>query len=210
MIAVNDGRWHPGIGDPSVFGWVTVGAYVLAGALCAWCAIRASRERRDPRQRRFWAVLAVVMLVLGLNKQLDLQTWFTEVGRDMARAQGWYAIRHQVQLAFIAVLAVLGLLSQVWLYRILRDFGAEVRLAAIGLAFLTVFVVMRAASFHHADMLLGLKLGGWLKVNVLLELSGIGCVAGAAAWQWRRPVQGRRRPAVPARRTGSKVPASRH
>jgi hypothetical protein len=200
MIAVNDGRWHPGIGDPSVFGWVTVGGYLLAGSLCALCAIRASRELRDPRQRQFWTVLAVVMLALGINKQLDLQTWFTEVGRDMARAQGWYAIRHQVQLAFIAVLAVLGLLSQVWLYRILRDFGAEVRLAAVGLAFLTVFVVMRAASFHHADLLLGLELGGWLKVNALIELSGIGCVAWAAWRQWRREAP--KRHTVAQRRRG--------
>ena len=201
MIAVNDGRWHPGIGDPSVIGWVTVGAYVLAGVLCAMCAARASRELSDPRQRRFWAAIAVLMLALGTNKQLDLQTWFTEVGRDMARAQGWYAIRHAVQLAFIAVLAVLGLLCQVWLYRMLRDFGAEVRLAAIGLTFLTVFVVMRAASFHHADTLLGLHVGGWLTVNGMLELGGIGCVAWAAWQRWRRwrHVQPKR-PADPARR----------
>ena len=30
------------------------------------------------------------MLLLGINKQLDLQSLFTEVMRDMAHAQGWY------------------------------------------------------------------------------------------------------------------------
>ncbi len=179
MIAANDGRWHPGIGDPTVVGWVTVGAYALATVLCAMCAWR---EPGDRRQRRFWCVLAALMLLLGVNKQLDLQTWFTEIGRDLARADGWYDIRHQVQVSFISLLAVLGLLSQVWLYRSLRDFGSEARLAAIGLAFLAVFVVTRAASFHHADMLLGMKLGGWLKVNALLELGGIGCIAWASLW----------------------------
>ena len=182
MTTANDGRWHPGIGDPTAIGWITVAAYVAACVLCAVCAQRSSRNEQ---QRRFWWVLAIVMLVLGINKQLDLQTWFTEVGRDMARAQGWYGVRQQVQVAFISTLAVLGLLSQFWLYRSLRDFGREARLAAVGLAFLAVFVVMRAASFHHADTLLGLKLGGWLTVNALLELGGIGCIAWAALQRLR-------------------------
>jgi hypothetical protein len=192
MIAIDDGRWHPGIGDPTAIGWITVGTYIVATVLCATCAWR---ESGDQRRCRFWWALAAVMLLLGVNKQLDLQTWFTEVARDMAREDGWYDIRHQVQIAFIAVLAVLGLLSQVWLYRSLRDFGSEARLAAVGLAFLAVFVVTRAASFHHVDFLLGMELGGWLKVNALLELGGIGCIAWAAWRRWHRLGTVRRRPA---------------
>ena len=197
MIGANDGRWHPGIGDPTVTGWVTVGAYVVAALLCAACALGGSDDRR---QRRFWVALMAVMLLLGTNKQLDLQTWFTQVARDMARADGWYHIRHQIQLAFIALLALLGLLSQVWLYRSLRDFGSDARLAALGLAFLAMFVVMRAASFHHADALLGMKLGGCLKVNALLELGGIACIAWAAWRRWQRLGLARRRPARVATR----------
>jgi len=183
MTGADDGRWHPGIGDPTIIGWVTVAAYAAATVLCVLCARREQRAvpRADGRRLVFWAVMAAVMLALGLNKQLDLQSWFTEVGRDMAKTEGWYENRQAVQAAFITFLAGAGVVSQVWLFLLLRDLGGEVRWAGLGLVALMVFIVMRASSFHHVDALLGLKLGGWLKVNALLELGGIGCIAAAAA-----------------------------
>jgi len=194
MTGADDGRWHPGIGDPTVIGWVTVAAYAVATLLCVMCArrertealIRSHDDDGDPRRLVFWAGLGVAMLLLGINKQLDLQTWFTEVGRDMAKGEGWYDNRRAVQAAFITLLAGVGVISQVWLFLLLRDFGGEVRWAGIGLVALTLFILMRATSFHHVDLLLGMKIGGWLKVNALLELGGVGCIAAATVRRLRR------------------------
>ena len=47
--------------------------------------------------------------------------------------------------------------------------------AGAGAVFLVVFVVVRAASFHHVDILLRSEALG-LRVNALLELSGIACI----------------------------------
>ena len=57
----------------------------------------------------FWFALCGVMVFLGFNKQLDLQTCFTQVGRDMAHSEGWYESRRTVQLIFIVILVLLGL-----------------------------------------------------------------------------------------------------
>jgi hypothetical protein len=49
---------------------------------------------------------------------------------------------------------------------------------------ITAFVVVRAASFHHVDLLLH---GGPLPLNLVLELGGIvlvGWFAGCAAALW--------------------------
>jgi hypothetical protein len=174
-----DGRWHPGIGDPSVMGWVTVAAYATAAGLCAYCA---SREvRAGGGKPAFWLTLALVMLALGINKQLDLQSWLTETGRDLAIAQGWYPGRRLVQQWFIAGLAFCGALTLGWMYRAFGDLGGAARLAMLGLVLLAVFVVVRAASFHHVDVMLGVKLIG-MKINWILELGGIAIVvAGALA-----------------------------
>ena len=183
-----DGRWHPGIGDPDITGGVTVLEHALAMGLCALCAARTpARDRR----RRVWGVLAVLMLSLGINKQLDLQTWFTEVGRDLAQAQGWYARRQTVQVAFVVALALCGAGGSLWLWRLLRAMGSELRWAALGLIFLMVFVVTRAASFHHVDRWLGIELGRHVRVNAVLELSGIGIIVSAAA-VWLRRLDGGR------------------
>ena len=187
MSTAADGRWHPGIGDPNVTGWVTVLAYGVAMGLCALCAVRESANTRvDEATRRAWLGVALLMALLGVNKQLDLQTWFTEVGRDLALAHGWYQERQKVQVLFIGTLATAGMIAGAWLWRAFRRLGGEVRWVAAGLVFLIFFVVTRAASFHHVDRLLGLELAPHVRMNAVLELSGIGMVVGAAALRLNR------------------------
>ena len=48
-----------------------------------------------------------------------------------------------------------------------------------GLAFLILFVLIRASSFHKVDWFINLHLGG-LRANHLMELGGIALVTGFA------------------------------
>ena len=101
---------------------------------------------------------------------------------EAARRQG--QIRRVVQAVFIAAMVVGGLGVGLWLARRLRDLDGYARRAAYGLVVLGVFVLVRAASFHHVDMLLGFS---WnrIAVNVLLELGGIGAIVHSAWGRWR-------------------------
>ena len=175
MTSSNDGRWHPGIGDPDATGWITVAAYATAMLLCYLC----QRKAPPGPARQFWMGMALVMAALGLNKQLDLQTWFTEVGRDLALAYGWYASRRVVQAVFIGVLLVAGLLVRAWLLQRLHVLDACARRAGSGLVVLGVFVLVRATSFHHVDALLGFAIEN-VRLNAVLELGGIALIAFAA------------------------------
>ena len=42
VAVIEDGHWKPGIGDPNVMGWITLAAYVVAGALCIRAAAKTS------------------------------------------------------------------------------------------------------------------------------------------------------------------------
>lgn len=176
MVLATDGRWHPGIGDPTATGWITVAAYALACLLC-WCC---TRRTVPAPERRFWWGMAVVMLLLGVNKQLDLQSWFTELGRDMARSHGWYERRQLMQLIFIAWLGAVGLVLISWLGSQIRNMHRCTRMAGMGLVVLGAFVLMRAASFHHVDVLLSLNFSH-VRLNAVFELSSIGVIVYAAA-----------------------------
>lgn len=182
MTSSNDGRWHPGIGDPNATGWITVAAYATAMLLCYLC------QRKSPPgpTRQFWMGMAFVMAALGLNKQLDLQTWFTEVGRDLALEYGWYAIRRVVQAVFIGLLLVAGLFVRSRLLHRLRAMDVYARRAGSGLVVLGVFVLVRATSFHHVDALLGFTIEN-VRLNVVLELGGIVLIAFAAWGRLRAP-----------------------
>jgi hypothetical protein len=192
MAVDAEGRWVAGIGDPSPVGWVTVAAY-LAVALLA--ARNAWAARRDGAPSSFWATLALAMFVLGLNKQLDLQSWFGQTGRDMAIAQGWYDVRRTVQAVFIVVLALGAFGVVLAARRAWAGLWHEYRFVFVGIVVLLVFIVIRAASFHHADEIIGIDVGG-TNLGRAFEMLGV-LTIGAACWHWHAVL--RRRWPVPTR-----------
>ena len=103
--------WTPGIGDPSVLGWLTVVAYFY----CAYLAFKVSRHcfsKSDAwRERALWFGVFVFLLLLGINKQLDLQSFFTASLKYHAHQSGWYEQRRLFQVAFIAVIGTLASVS---------------------------------------------------------------------------------------------------
>lgn len=207
IAAIVDGRWRPGIGDPTPMGWATVVAYFAASWAC-WRAAaaegrRAHGDRSGPAP--FWLLLTGFLLLLGINKQLDLQSALTEFGRRLAREQGWYDRRQEVQALFLALIAAVGLVALGAFGWLARAAPRSRLLALPGLAFLIVFILIRASSFHQVDQLIGLRLGG-LKWNWILELGGIGCVGLAALQGGRGGREGsprRRRSGSWCRRPGS-------
>ena len=58
----------------------------------------------------------------------------------------------------------------------------------LGLSMLLLFVVMRAASFHHVGVFLGRRVLG-LKLNWILELGSIALVAVSAVQAALRPLK---------------------
>jgi hypothetical protein len=177
--------WTPGIGDPTVYGWVTVVAYAL-GAYACWLA----STRAPSRERSIWLLLAVIMAVLCINKQLDLQELFTDFGRVEAKEHGWYAIRHKYQIAFIVGLAAASLIALGALLARAGRASRALRGAIAGLAILLLFVLVRASSFHKVDWFINLHLGG-IRANHVLELGGIALVTAFAFTATRKKARRR-------------------
>jgi hypothetical protein len=179
LFAFTDGdRWRPGIGDPTFIGWLTVVGYFLAAFFC-WRALTKGLHTREVRW--FWAGLTALLVLLGINKQLDFQTEITFLGKDFAKATGWYEHRRIVQVIFIAGIALGGMAVTAGLLWIYRREWKRLGGALVGVGFLMSFIVIRAASFHHVDQFLNFAPGG-VRMNWLLELGGIAAIA-LPAWR---------------------------
>lgn len=163
--------WQPGMGDPSLMGWLTVAAYYATALLCWLAARRAARPGRA-----VWHILALLMAVLGLVKQWNLLSAVTAAGRALALAQDWYAGRQALQLLCVAGVALPALLLLVWGVRRARGGWRASWLPLLGLLYLLAFVLVRATSLHQVDALLSLAPAG-VRLNWLLEWLGIGLVA---------------------------------
>ena len=181
------GDWTPGIGDPTFLGWFTVVSYFAATLTCFRLRGRFSSDADSVRrkERRFWGVMTAILLLLCINKQLDLQTAMTEFLRGCAKREGWYAIRREFQIAFIAALTVSLAVYSVVFFLLARRLPASSKVSGLGLIGIAVFVLIRAASFHHVDRLLGERILHF-KLNWILELGGISIVLVGARKRWRQ------------------------
>ena len=82
-------NWSPGMGDPTIGGWITVILYLLAAISCWKTAFElATVNTGVSQERRAWRAISALFLALGINKQLDLQTALTEAGRMLAHSEG--------------------------------------------------------------------------------------------------------------------------
>lgn len=180
------GRWSPGIGDPTFVGWLTVAFYgVTAWLLFGVVGRTPSFLSEARRERLMWLMLAWLFVVLGVNKQLDLQSAITEIGRMLARDEGWYAERREVQREFVAFVALGAVVVATALVLAARRTSVHLRVAIAGTVALLGFVVIRAASFHHVDVALKDEVGGF-RANWILELGGISIVLAAAWFRYQR------------------------
>lgn len=94
MAFISELNWRPTIGDP-------VGSpSPLTHSELYWLRWRAGgktggNSKVHGQRNWLWLAVAVVMAGLCINKQLDLQSLFTDIGRVIARHQGWFIWRYR-------------------------------------------------------------------------------------------------------------------
>ncbi|WP_299948038.1 isopropylmalate isomerase [uncultured Ruegeria sp.] len=178
MIALQDlhtcvtDQWSPTIGDPSPMGWATVAAYGATAILC----FRSAHVPESRVVKLFWLALALLLLALMINKQLDLQSALTATARCLSQMQGWYEDRRSVQIGFILVVAFSGIWIALVSFWLLRKHLRHIGMALFGFVLLICFVLIRAAGFHRFDAMLNAEFL-FIRVNWLLELTGIALIA---------------------------------
>src|SRR6201989_3401528 len=119
--------WRPGIGDPTIGGWLTVVVYFLA----VWSTWKTARIAASG-ERGLWHAILILFVGLGINKQLDLQTALTELGRMAAFYLGWFEERRTIQLWFVVAVALVCILFATALLRSSRNAPIPTRLALVG------------------------------------------------------------------------------
>jgi len=199
------------IGDPRAGAWLIFFSYFAVAALCtrafhvSLIGSRLAADYPNPDRRTkdrkaayrasflFWAIVITLFVFLGVNKQIDLQTWLTDAGRWMAMAQGWYEQRAAVQTIFVLAIAVSGVMALSVLLKLTRDLLPRHVLAFVGLAFLAVFLIARAASFHALEGAMRFEIVG-MRLSWFLEMAGILSVGSCAVrnywWHTRTATAG--------------------
>jgi hypothetical protein len=139
---------------------VIVALYFIAVLLCGRVASALSPRKNNARpkgtrakitaERWLWKGLVVALAGLGINKQLDLQTALTELGRVLAHGLGFYEHRALVQVGFVLLLALAALAVGAIFALLAWGSPRPTKLAVVGLGVLLLFVLLRAAAFQSS------------------------------------------------------------
>lgn len=161
--------WRPSIGDPGLIGWTITISYLAA----AWFCVLAGRSEQFRRLRWFWFALAGLMFGLGLNTQLDLQVLLVQIGRMVARRDGWFQYRRMVQAVFVIGIAGVGIAVLAAAVYVIQGRWKQFGLSFLGTVLLLAFVVIRAADISHVSRMTDRIPEASIWINFVLELSGI-------------------------------------
>ncbi|RLS61732.1 MAG: hypothetical protein DWH97_12800 [Planctomycetota bacterium] len=164
--------WTPGFNDPTPLGFAVCAAYLLV----AWLAYRAWRGERGTHTKlaRAWFVLMLLLLLLGINKQVDMQTLATQIARTIAKDNGWYRERKAPQLIVLAIACALALCTVVWIAWTLRRELRRIWPALMGLTLIGVYIAARVTSVHVID---GFLRSGPIKIMSVVEPVGLALIA---------------------------------
>lgn len=175
------------IGDPGITGWINTIAYFIAVLLCVACARRSPLRLPTANcfpERKFWWALALVLLLLGFNKQLDLQSILGPLSEALLGSHEWDSIRPILQIIFVPVAAMTGIL--LFLYILFRTWGSwhhhALTLAGIGL--IVFYICLRIAMFYFFGNIVPYEFA-WPH-RWAYELAGIVLIAVSASLHHRR------------------------
>jgi hypothetical protein len=172
---------HLANGDLSRLGWAVAAVYVIGGVFCvrAGMVVQQPGPRNSSKQVPWWA-LAGVLLFLGINKGIDVQTLLIHLGRVASQTGGWSQYQRTVQVAFVVLFTLAALVAGVACLAKWRWFFKEQPMVCAGAALLCLFVVVRDATINHVDERLHLNFHddhwGWV-----LEIFATTCFAWSAA-----------------------------
>jgi hypothetical protein len=142
--------WLANMGDHTVASWVSTGVLVVTGTFAWRQALRSSA--RSP-ERTLWASIGLLLLAIGLNKQLDLQILaIKELGAFFGRSPLW-ASRRLVAAVILGGLGIVVVRTFVTFARAVRFRAWPIEAAAGAAAALAGVALARGTTGAVNDML---------------------------------------------------------
>ena len=152
--------WSFGIGDPTVAGWtITIGYFIAA--LTSYMAYLFCRRKNQVATDLelttiqlialpyFWIYCCITLVILGLNKQLDLQTLLLEIFRGDDTTDTLNPDNHVGKKSFIILFSAAAVFGYLTLEAVRTNVMSEIKIALGSMSLLLIYIVFRASVIHQ-------------------------------------------------------------
>ena len=165
--------WIARIGDPYVSSWINTTLYAcsLVAAIYKWRNLK--HNQASHREQNFWLFLIFVLFALGANKNLNFHILLIELGRHIAKNEGWLEKRNFVQAWFAYALSGIIFCSALYILVLNRKLWRNNALSLIGLSILCVYAVIRTTSICHVEFVPDSFSDGEFRFTDIIEFFGI-------------------------------------
>src|SRR5688572_6899445 len=177
-------QWLQKVGDPTVAGWACFVGYFAAAGFC-YVASRAKREKHR-HHVLFWTGTITVLILLGANKQLDLQTLLIAELRQLFGASQAWSYRHVFAVTMVVVLSPLVAVAFGSVASRLKSEPRFIQVLLVAMLLLVALAMARAIPGPIDDVLLTHVAGSdkgvfHTHVKEVIELSLVLIIAVSAA-----------------------------
>jgi hypothetical protein len=155
-------------GDPTPLGWATTALYFIGALRAAGNATKVA----SPADRRIWQEMLVALIVLGINKEMDLQSTLIASARAIFKVSGPTVIR---DILYAVFLITLFSISGAYILKRKLDYSRFARankMAVLGGFFIFGYAIARAISISHLDEAIGINLDS-ISLLWMLEIIGL-------------------------------------
>jgi len=165
--------WIARIGDPYVSSWINTMLYACSfvAAIYKWRNLKHSQA--SYREQYFWLFLIFILFALGATKNLNFHVLLIEVGRHIAKNEGWFENRKLVQAWFAYVLSGIIFCSALYILVLNRKLWRNNALSLIGVSILCFYVIIRATSICHVAFIPDSFSEGQFRFTDIIEFFGI-------------------------------------
>lgn len=160
-------RWNLIWGDP----FLSASIFMVSYGVAAMLILQVARQAAG-RERWLWYLCGFLFIFQVFNTPLDLHAFPGAVGHCLAKAQGWYADRGPVKLAFLIGIAVSALVVSLVLLKIFyRNIAGNLGLIT-GIAVVLGFTIIKGIGYKDAERLYNVMVGPF-RIADFIEFSGI-------------------------------------
>lgn len=153
---------------PSPGSWIAAALYFWGAYSCRATSIHLKVGSLEPLA---WTAIAVLLALLGVSELLQLQQAITNFGRSIAFDEGWYWHRQGIQAAFTKAGFAITVLLSFGFFLSARRTSLECAVALACAVMIVGYILVRAISLHHVDVLL-LKTTFGLRWSRIPEFAG--------------------------------------
>lgn len=170
-----NGYWKVEKGDSSVMGWFITCYYLFVFILSFYLIKKIAPHIKNKKYLWFWYGVIILIMMIGINKQLDIQMLLADYARLYAKMSGIFQNRKPFQHKIISLLATIGISIFFILIYKLWHAPKITWFALIGFSILFSFPLIRLVSLHRIESLLYVSVLS-IKVVDVLEIIGISIV----------------------------------